>query len=217
MISDLFYELDWFTLGSLVVLLLMSILSWSILIAKYLTCRKIDQQTSKFLNQMEGEIRFSELMSLAEKKNNFPAQKLFLFSAQDLNRLKKNYSQESIPKTLAEESLQRSFELIFSKFSRDVYRGFSLLASVSNSAPFVGLFGTVTGVLRTLYRLGGETGALGFNRISPSLSIALVATAFGLFVAIPASVGYNLLKSRVENLQSLLQEVKVNIEKRILS
>jgi biopolymer transport protein ExbB/TolQ len=89
---------------------------------------------------------------------------------------------------------QRSF---LSDQRADLSRGLSVLATLGSNAPFIGLFGTVLGIIQSFGALATSTTAM--NQVISSLAEALIATAFGLFVAIPAVVGYNVFSGRIKS------------------
>lgn len=211
-ISFLLAEVDYFTLFSLFILFWMSVFSWAILFAKIFSFKRIEAKTQAFLTELESRNKFADLLSLAEKNPQFPAQKMFLYVGNELKKMQKAQTELSRSEALA--VLEMIFDLVVTKFQKTLEKGLSFLASISNAAPFVGLFGTVTGVLHTLYGLGDQAD-LGIAKLAPNLSIALIATAFGLFVAIPASVGYNYLRNRARNIQLSLRETEIYIQKKV--
>jgi biopolymer transport protein ExbB len=86
----------------------------------------------------------------------------------------------------------------------DLEGGLTLLATIGNSAPFIGLFGTVWGIMHALQGLGGG-GPLSMDMVAGPVSEALVATAAGLFVAVPAVIGYNLLLRALRRLSAVIE------------
>ena len=92
----------------------------------------------------------------------------------------------------------------------DLEGGLTLLATIGNSAPFIGLFGTVWGIMHALQGLGGG-GPLSMDMVAGPVSEALVATAAGLFVAVPAVIGYNLLLRALRRLSATIEGNALNI------
>jgi len=84
----------------------------------------------------------------------------------------------------------------------DLNKGLPVIATIASNAPYVGLLGTVFGIMITFYDIG-QSGQIDTNSVMVGLALALKATALGLFVAIPAMVFYNLLVARAERLVSL--------------
>ncbi len=106
------------------------------------------------------------------------------------------------------ELVERSYRAYWIQRKSELDRGLTVLASLSSTAPFIGLFGTVLGIIEAF-------GALSQNQnntasVMASISEALVATAVGLFVAIPASVGFNVFQRRLRAVQTQLEVAKEN-------
>jgi biopolymer transport protein ExbB/biopolymer transport protein TolQ len=95
------------------------------------------------------------------------------------------------------ESVARALERTSARELSGLKRGLGILATVGSTAPFVGLLGTVTGIINSFQLMKG--GSAGLQTVSAGISEALVTTAFGLLVAIPAVMGFNLLNSRVDS------------------
>jgi biopolymer transport protein TolQ len=83
-------------------------------------------------------------------------------------------------------------------------RGLSFLATIASSGPFVGLFGTVVGIMNSFESIGAS-GSASLAVVAPGIAEALVATAVGLFAAIPAAVGYNYTSARLNRLSARLE------------
>ena len=95
------------------------------------------------------------------------------------------------------ESVARALERQAQREQQNLKRGLNLLATVGSTAPFVGLLGTVVGIINAFQQIAA-TGSGGLGTVSAGISEALVTTAFGLLVAIPAVMAYNYFNSRVE-------------------
>jgi biopolymer transport protein ExbB/biopolymer transport protein TolQ len=99
----------------------------------------------------------------------------------------------------------------FIKIRQECEKGMNLLATLGNNAPFIGLFGTVIGVIIAFQKLGQSQGANSMSSVMGGIAEALVSTGVGLFLALPAVIAYNLLAKKVEtidgNLQSIVKHV----------
>lgn len=155
--------------GVFITLIVMSLISWTIMVFKSWQLFTVFQAERKF----DGREMPSE---------NIPS----FHIAQGLKGLK-NGDPKSLVEALARES------------RLDFEGGLTLLATIGNTAPFIGLFGTVWGIMHALQGLGGAE-ALSMDLIAGPVAEALVATAAGLFTAIPAVVGYNLLLRQLRRL-----------------
>jgi len=108
---------------------------------------------------------------------------------------------------VAEHSLLRSTENVNSQLSK----GLSFLATVGSTAPFVGLFGTVYGILNALVAIG-LSGQPSIDKVAGPVGEALIMTALGLAVAVPAVFGYNILLNRNKSIQEVLREFTGDLE-----
>jgi biopolymer transport protein ExbB/biopolymer transport protein TolQ len=102
------------------------------------------------------------------------------------------------------DSVSRALERTSARELASLKRGLGLLATVGSTSPFIGLLGTVTGIINTFQLMKG--GSVSLATIGPGISEALVTTAFGLVVAIPAVMAFNLLSGRVDGFSVDMQE-----------
>src|SRR5215471_15445231 len=93
----------------------------------------------------------------------------------------------------------------------DLERGSTLLGTLGNNAPFIGLFGTVIGVIIAFHQLGTSQSAASMNAVMGGIAESLVATGVGLFVAIPAVVAYNLIQKRIGDIESNLNAIAKDV------
>ncbi|MDT8283202.1 MAG: MotA/TolQ/ExbB proton channel family protein, partial [Gammaproteobacteria bacterium] len=101
---------------------------------------------------------------------------------------------------LALEMLAAQFNQCVREYHLRLESGLTMLATIGNAAPFIGLFGTVWGIMHALHALGGDGAVVALDTIAGPVSEALVATAAGIFTAIPAVVGYNLMVRKLRYL-----------------
>jgi biopolymer transport protein TolQ len=155
----------------LVVLLIMSIISWTIMIYKWIQLSSLKTRNNVFLERfIDGESE-STLNSFARINESLNA-KIYMLSKQSL-------------------SVSKAY---LTKEVNHLERGFSILASVGATAPFVGLFGTIWGIINA-FRNIGLSDSTSISVVAPGISEALITTAAGIFVAVVAVIGYNLLYS----------------------
>ena len=189
-------QIDPFSYLAIAVLVAMSILSWAVAFEKMLRLREVARKTSRYITYASEQTKLQDLVSAARKNSDFPAQKTVLLSVKELNRLNNEHSF-----SVASAFLERCGSATINDFLRTAESKLGILASIGATAPFVGLFGTVTGVIHTLYQMGSEAGAAQFNVVAPGLSVALIVTALGLFVALPAVLWFNFFRSRTRAIQ----------------
>lgn len=169
-------------ISTFVILILMSFCSWYIIFWKAINLRKEKNHLNNFRNNYIKTPDWPIHATFSNVKGNLE----FLISeCQKLKPVMKNYNHEEKKEILAMHLVQ-SLDLI--KVNLD--KGLTILASIGSSAPFVGLFGTVVGIYSALNKISLE-GNAGLDVVAGPMGEALVATAVGLFAAIPAVLAYN--------------------------
>lgn len=195
------------------VLALMSIGSWAIMISKALQFRKADHHGAEFLEIFRRSKRFSEVNAVASRLAGTPMVGLFqagyaeidaqVKAAQEEPRNGGNPATSFRVKSLdgVERSLRRAIGVELAVLSR----GTSFLATTAAAAPFIGLFGTVWGIMVAFGNIGA-TGSTSITAVAPGIAEALVNTAAGLAAAIPALVGFNYFGARLRRLRGEMQD-----------
>jgi biopolymer transport protein ExbB len=184
-------------LGKLIagVLLLMAIASAGVTVERLLVLRKSNRESRKFA-QAAGPVidrwDLDVLLALAEQHKASALAKLF---GAIVKRYCGGRSGNVSPVELAKNESERSLEAT----GAELRRGLSVLASVGSVAPFVGLLGTVVGIIGAFQGIA-STGSGGLGAVSAGIAEALIATALGLMVAIPAVWLYNYFTTRLETL-----------------
>lgn len=176
-------------LGVLIVLMLMCVFGWVIAILKALQLGRMRAALHVFEREVFNLIDAKDLFAVAQRSQESPGGRVVLALSRRGGSLK---VLESIAKRAILDEQQRGSRLL------------TMLASIASSAPFIGLFGTVWGILDAFWIMG-ESGDTSLEKIGPAISEALVATAVGLLAAIPALIFYNLLNRRLEDLVSELE------------
>ncbi len=202
-------------LGVLAVLGVASLLVWSILFASLFNLFRRRIRYRHFLKVFESATQFEELIPRVRKLPDSPLKRMFEQGQKEFQRFQKMHpASGSNLRMEFVEMLERTLEAQIVLAERELTRGQALLASIAVSAPFIGLFGTVLGVMETFQGIG-EQNAVDLAVISPSIAEALVATAAGLFAAIPATLGYNLLRSIVRDLTETLDYFALQFLRRL--
>lgn len=183
-------------------LMLMMIASVAVVIERSITFLKIKSATKAFVEQASQPLKdwkLSKIVEVAKQQQASPLAKLFEgMSTRYLDGL--NRPGSLTPVEMARGESNRRLEQV----GAELRRGFSVLASVGSVAPFVGLLGTVIGIMGAFGNIGAS-GSAGLGSVMTSISEALVETAFGLLVAIPAVLFYNYLTGRVNAMELALQ------------
>jgi biopolymer transport protein TolQ len=173
--------------GVLISLVLLSFLSWAIAIAKTLAFKKAREESMEFAELFSSTRNFSRLEDAARRLGNSPLARLFSVGYRQMNQEMEEgkgapAALNSVERTLRRAELNEVFRL---------EKGLTFLATTASAAPFIGLFGTVWGIMNAFHGLGRPGASSTLQAVAPGISEALVATAVGLAAAIPAAIAYN--------------------------
>jgi biopolymer transport protein TolQ len=189
-------------------LVMLSIASWGIFLYKWWTFRRSARQSAQFLDVFRRSNKFSEVQAVCRSLEQSPLVGLFQAGYAELTAQLRQGSPEisngpnpqkpAVRPTLksltgVDRALLRASGLEMNKLEHHV----SFLATTASIAPFIGLFGTVWGIMNAFERIG-QTGSTSLGSVAPGISEALIATAFGLAAAIPAVLFYNSLTQRTK-------------------
>jgi biopolymer transport protein TolQ len=178
-------------MGVLVLLLIASLYSWSVIFGKLSSFRKATQASQKFLRGFRQATRFQEMVTLAAECKASPLSHVF---EEVYETYKRQTGGSGPPRNLT--PLERSAQTAASEAVTALEQRMTWLATIASSSTFVGLFGTVIGIMDAFHGLG-TAGAATLRAVGPGVAEALITTAAGLFVAIPAVVAYNQFTARV--------------------
>ncbi len=187
----------------LIVLLLFSVVSWAITFYKYRLFINIEKETLKFLNLYKKEAQNVPLLYETSRRFIYtPYTKLYRAAYEEYRRL---WRHKSLPNssfsTNSKENIQRVMKKTLLAEIYEMERALPFLATTGNTAPFIGLFGTVWGIMTSFQDIGMK-GSANLAVVAPGISEALIATAMGLVAAIPAVVAYNFFTSRLNKIVS---------------
>jgi biopolymer transport protein ExbB len=190
--------------GTLIILALMSMGSWYIIITKLLDQMKIFKQ-SKETNQ-----KFWKAPSIAAGSAQLSEGSPFRFIAETGTKATQHHDGALLEQIDLSSWVTMQIQRAVDKVQSRLTDGLSFLATVGSTAPFIGLFGTVWGIYNALTNIG-MTGNASIDKVAGPVGEALIMTAFGLFVAVPAVLGYNWLvrrnKTAMEDVRSFSADV----------
>jgi biopolymer transport protein ExbB len=197
-------EGDFVNKGTIIILSLMSMGSWYIIITKLLDQSKVMRQSK------EATQKFWKAPSIAAGSAQLKDGSPFRFIAETGTKATQHHDGALLEQidlsTWVTMQIQRSVEKVQSRLQD----GLSFLATVGSTSPFIGLFGTVWGIYNALTAIG-MSGNASIDKVAGPVGEALIMTAFGLFVAVPAVLGYNWLvrrnKSAMEDIRSFSADV----------
>ena len=179
----------------LLILVVASVLSWILIFEKFFTLSKATKSSHEIEDQFwEGESIEKLYIDLKEKDLiELETSELVLLTVHE------ELKSKSTKKTEELESVERLVRVVINREEERLSKNLSLLATISSSAPYIGLLGTVIGIINAFAGLS-TTAQLTLSSVAPGISEALVATAVGLLAAIPALIGYNQLTRKLENI-----------------
>ena len=193
----------------LLILFLMSVWSWAIIIQKTLFLKKATKRAEIYYSNLRLKKGIKEVKNRTEAFKDTYLALIFTHAHREFLS-KRSQNDDSAPTKEILIRLEREMDKSISSISQRMEKGLSILASISGSAPFIGLFGTVIGIIDAFFNIGAQ-GAASIAVVAPGISTALVATAFGLFVAIPALIGFNLLRSTNRNIANEMRGFALEI------
>lgn len=190
---DIFRHMSWYGIGVMIVLVIMSIYSIAVMLERYLTFNAAARQSREFVPRVGEMLRSAHLDEAIRLSQSYRRSHLAVVvnsGLQELSAQRGGNADRKIRK--AKRALRRAAAMK----TADLQRGLSSLATIGSTAPFVGLFGTVIGIINAFQTMNQQETA-GFSAVAGGISEALVATAFGLLVAIPAVWMFNYFTSRI--------------------
>ena len=184
----------------LILLAAASIFSWTIIIAKARGFASARHRSAAFLKAFRRTGRLSEIATLADQFKPSPLVAVFSEINDEYQRQNQGRGLPRNPPALERAALTASSEALTAMESRMTW-----LATIAAIAPFIGLFGTVWGIIDAFHGLG-TAGAATLRAVAPGISEALITTAAGLLVAIPAVVGYNQLTAQLRDFAARMDD-----------
>jgi biopolymer transport protein TolQ len=204
----------------LILLVLFSIASWAIILQKLWTFRTSDRDTARFLEAFRRSSKFSEVQAVCPTVAASPLVGVFQAGYAEMNAQFRvappGGAAAAVPATNPPTGLTRPMLKSLDGVDRALIRAatnevnklerrMTFLATTASVTPFIGLFGTVVGIMIAFQRIGA-TGSTNLAVVAPGISEALIATAAGLFAAIPALVFYNHFTHRVKEFSAALDD-----------
>ncbi len=191
----------------LALLLFFSIASWAIIVHKLREFKRVETDTKRFIEIFRKSSKFSEVQTVCKSLSASPLAGVFQAGYIELNAQLRQDSPPSVDAGVDSGNVRpalRSFEALDRSLMRAsnievnrLERYVQLLATTASVSPFIGLFGTVVGIIISFQSIG-ETGSTNLAVVAPGIAEALIATAAGLFAAIPAAYFYNHLTHKVK-------------------
>ncbi|MEP2830339.1 MotA/TolQ/ExbB proton channel family protein [Parvibaculum sp.] len=201
---------DFVSKGTLIILVLMSMGSWYVLITKLFEQRRLFDQFNRVIKLFAPTDTLKEGIEALPQRNSYRA--IAESGEEAYTQFSKGLSSEVTLSDWSTAALNRGVDALAAKLQG----GLALLATVGSTAPFVGLFGTVWGIYHALVAIG-VSGQASIDKVAGPVGEALIMTAIGLAVAVPAVLGYNLLTRRNKGVISRARRFATEVHLRILS
>lgn len=200
----LFMQADWIVKSIIVGLLFASFWSWKIIFEKSMRYKQIRLRADKFEQDFWSADALDEFYDRVKRRANHPYAVVFLAAMEEWARSEKGGRRTGL-RTGIQERMAQIMSVARNRELNELERGIGFLATVGTSAPFIGLFGTVWGIMNSFQSI-----ALSKNTslavVAPGIAEALFATAIGLFAAIPAVIAYNRLSNELAKFSGRLED-----------
>ena len=181
------------------ILVLLSILSWAVIIGKFFSLGAAERKASA------GLARFSESADLRQAVQSLgsdPSSPLYAVAQHGVREFN-NGKEAGADESVVVDTVRRALNQGVGQELDRLHKGLSMLATAANTAPFIGLFGTVWGIMTSFHAIGQMKSA-SLATVAPGISEALIATAVGLAVAVPATIAYNMFLGKLDSIETRL-------------
>ena len=218
-ILSLFFQADIVVKIVIILLIFSSIWSWAIIFSKYTLLKNILIDTEDFEENFYGSETLSKLSKKLGSHPTHPIEAVFFSAMVYFEKVKSGFSNKNFDyKKAFCENVKKEMLIVINKELSSLEKGLNFLASVGSTAPFIGLFGTVWGIMNSFTAIGiSQNTSLAV--VAPGIAEALFATALGLVAAIPSVLFFNKFNSMLENISNKLdvfsEEIILIISKEI--
>ncbi|MDY0873263.1 protein TolQ [Dongia rigui] len=201
----LFLQADWIVKGVMLFLLGASIWSWAIIFDKIIRLRRLREQARQFEEAFWSGGSLEELYDRISNRPTDPMSSIFVAAMREWRRsaAKGLLASEQFRESL-QDRIERVMNITLGREMDQIERYMGYLASVGSAAPFIGLFGTVWGIMNSFAAIAGSKNTT-LAVVAPGIAEALFATALGLVAAIPAVLAYNKLSSDINRYGNRLE------------
>lgn len=204
-ILELFLNASIVVKSVIVILILASIVSWMIIFERWIYIKKVNQEFFNFETRFWSDSGLEALLLTSQEGEHEPIGAEYIFQVGYLDY--KRLIAEKIDSDTIMSSVQRNMQAALTKEQSLLEKHLPFLATVASVSPYIGLFGTVWGIMNSFRGLAGSSQAT-LSAVAPGISEALIATAIGLFAAIPALIAYNKYISDSDRLISSFEGFK---------
>ncbi|WP_290703568.1 protein TolQ [Amphritea sp.] len=184
----------------MLILLMASVISWVMIFQRHFILRQAQQKLRKFEDRFWSGVDLSQLFREvnADPDSDDGAENIFRAGLKEFSRMSQ---QSGVDRDAIMEGAQRSMRVALAREEEKLEQHLPFLATVGSTSPYIGLFGTVWGIMNSFRGLANVHQAT-LASVAPGISEALIATAIGLFAAIPAVIAYNRFSAKTESLMN---------------
>ena len=201
---DLVWQASWLVQLVILMLAAASVLSWAAIVFKWRELSAAEQDSEAFLEAYH-EGSWDAAYEAARNLDRSPLSAIFLMAHGELKRFAKYRGRGGADVDEAQRrTIGRQISWAMTQESLRLESRLPLLATIGSATPFVGLFGTVIGIINAFTGIGAS-GSASLAVVAPGIAEALIATAIGLFAAIPATIFYNIFVARLRDLQEAIR------------
>ncbi|HXW13465.1 MAG TPA: MotA/TolQ/ExbB proton channel family protein [Terriglobia bacterium] len=189
----------------LLLLLVFSVLSWAIIIKKLRVFRAAQRESVEFLKVFRQSKKLSEIRAFCRTLKESPLPEVFQSGYREIESQATMTENPGKPRIRSLESVRRALQIGSSSELSRLEQWLQWLATTGGVTPFVGLFGTVWGIIDAFHGLATGGGAT-LHSVAPGIAEALITTAAGLFTAIPAVIAYNIFLQRIKDFATQMDD-----------
>ncbi|HXG68010.1 MAG TPA: MotA/TolQ/ExbB proton channel family protein [Blastocatellia bacterium] len=190
----------------LILLLIFSVASWAIIFTKWAALRKAEQATREFLERFRSRAKLSDLYVDSDTFRQSPLAHIFLAGYHEIT----NQIGEGARRGRSLDAISRVLQSAVITEATRLERGLSWLATTANASPFIGLFGTVVGIVIAFQGLSTAS-ASSIQSVAPGIAEALIATAAGIAAAVPAAIFYNYFLNKIKSLTATMDRFSLEL------
>jgi biopolymer transport protein TolQ len=190
----------------LILLLLFSVYSWAIIITKWLWLRTAERATNRFMSRFHDGAKLTDLYSENNASDEGPLARIFMAGYDEIT----NQIDAAGGRVHSIEALNRVLQSATIGEVSKMERSLSWLATTANASPFIGLFGTVVGIIIAFQGLSSASGS-SIQAVAPGIAEALIATAAGIAAAVPAAIFYNYFLNKIKSLTATMDRFSLEL------
>ena len=187
----------------LLILLIMSVASWFVIILKMMTLSRMQRQVIKDLDAFQDSRDMGQAMQSISRSSSSGIYRIAQKAVRELKRIEATKLDNRVKARLAKDNMRRALRQGINDELSAMDSKMSFLGTCANASPYLGLFGTVWGIMQSFKAIGAmKTAAI--TAVAPGMSEALLTTVFGLAVAIPATIFYNAIQGMIVRVETEL-------------